>query len=144
MDDESEFCRHWWRRRWCKVWRCAVDVSGLILNIMKPPHSTMRTPHICTLHVFPATGINIVPLLLPQHYSVNLLNVIPKLYCTISINSPWVWKFWKFMNPDLESVRKTRSNLIFWPLCDAWPANRMKWYSISKYFVIRHELNYFR
>jgi hypothetical protein len=21
---------------------------------------------------------------------------------TISINSPWVWKFWKFMNPELK------------------------------------------
>ena len=39
-----------------------------------------------------------------------------------------IWKFWKFMNADLESGVKTRSNLIFWPLCDAWP---MKWFTPS-------------
>ena len=76
----------------------------------------------------------------------NTCNTVVTL--TISINSPWVWKFWKFMNPDLELGVKNEVKPYFltclW--CVTSESNEMVQYSIHIYpypcgtLVVRSEL----
>ena len=44
--------------------------------------------------------------------------------------------FKKFEPPIIDRGRNPGSNLIFWPLCDAWPTNRSKLYSMRKFLYI--------
>lgn len=71
--------------------------------------------------------------------SVIALNQVNRCYCTISIYSAKFLNFWEQKNRLLffRARRKPRSNLKFWPLCDAWPPKRLKWYSIVQFWSNR-------
>ena len=75
---------------------------------------------------------------LQAHYALDKLLAYTRdlLECnTISIKSPRVWKLW---TPIWNRVRKTRTNLIFWP--PLWRvAGGMKWYKYPAKFQYRFE-----